>query len=127
MRSVDTLVRFGVVCVDLCAFCGVGGHETLQGSRVGLLNHLGDHMARGPVPDTRNSGLANRTPARFQLFLDVLVAFLTADIGLVGLNRRNLIMPGFWARRWRLPIPSTHYAGVPRSSSPISFTTAVAI
>ena len=41
--------------------------------------------------------------------------------------RRNLIMPGFWARRWRSPIPSTRYAGVPRSSSPISFTTAVAI
>ncbi len=41
--------------------------------------------------------------------------------------RRNLIMPGFWARRWRLPIPSTRYAGIPRSSSPISFTTAVAI
>ena len=41
--------------------------------------------------------------------------------------RRNLIMPGFWARRWRSPIPSTRYAGVPRSSSPISSTTAVAI
>ena len=41
--------------------------------------------------------------------------------------RRNLIMPGFWARRWRSPIPSIRCTGVPRSSSPISFTTAVAI
>ena len=65
MRPVDTLVRFGVVCVDLCAFCDVLGDETLQGSRIGLLHHLGDHMARRPVPDAHNGGLANRTPARF--------------------------------------------------------------
>ena len=45
----------------------------------------------------------------------------------IAVGRRNLIMPGFWARRWRSPILSTRYAGVPRSSSPISFTTVVAI
>ncbi len=46
---------------------------------------------------------------------------------LAAIIRRNLIMPGFWARRWRSPISSTRYAGVPRSSSPISSTTVVAI